>query len=144
MSYSYSYKEKLIIRQVVAEARAEILRQIGKHVDVVAKFTEKKGSEALCELMGKIAAALGLTMDDYYEGRQKEYVDLRTLATWAIINTSPGTELRAIGALMYKDHSTIIHLQKRHKAYIETEEAGYMQKFLTIKKVVEQWEQEKK
>lgn len=106
-----------IIRREIEEAENRIEQQIGRRI----RLKERSKKEELTAdngdmyvIMAVVAEALGMTMDDYSEGRQPKYVDLRTIATMFIKKEFPKTPLAKIAERFgLLDHTTIInHLQR--------------------------------
>ena len=95
------------------------------------------------EQLTRIAAQLGLTLDDLREGG-RPVAEARALAAYALRKTYAGLRLAQIGAMLGRDHSTISYHLKHIHARMKTDPAFAAQAralvpgryLLTVRKVV--------
>ena len=95
------------------------------------------------EQLDRIAAQLGLTLDDLRSGG-RTFAEQRGLAAWALRKTYAGLRLAQIGAMLGRDHSTISYHLKHIHARMKTDPAFAAQAralvpgryLLTVRKVV--------
>ena len=125
---------------ILRGAELAIMLQTGMDVELVPNHKRREMPGEVQELMGVIAKSLEQTMDDYFGGNQRRYVDLRCIATMFIRKYYPNMTLKIIGEYMGgQDHTTVLHSGQRAAALLETNEYVFTKKYGIALKAVIEW-----
>lgn len=126
-------ENKLAVQNIVAIAEQAIYKQLGIEVRLEATLQRRAAACAeVAALMGRIAAALHMTMDDYYGGRHRRNADLRCITCYIIKLLHPETTLTQTGDAMGIDHTAVLYHLRRAHAYIQTKEPQFLEKYQTV------------
>lgn len=121
-------------------AEIRIMRETGMHLTLQVAQKKRAEKDDMYVLMGVVAEALGMNIDDYFEGRKKELVDLRCLATIFLQRYYPETPLMTFAkAYGLNDHSTIINYNTRAARLLETNDEDFSQKYDLVVEAIDNW-----
>lgn len=125
---------------ILRAAEVSISLQTGLDVKLVAMESLYEMPAGIEVMLGIIAEALGMTMDDYYEGRKRQYVDLKCVAAMFIKKHYPEVSLEKIGELLGGlDHSSVLYSIRRGNDYLLTTESRFGTKYKLALNAVEKW-----
>ncbi len=131
--------QKEIIEAIIRAAEITISQVVNMDVRLIMR-TEAEPRGTVEEMLAVVAQALGMTMDDYYEGRKREYVDLRCLAAVFIHRYYSHLPMKRTGTLLGKmDHTTIINYRQRAKQYLYIQDEQFCKKYNDTLKAVKAW-----
>ena len=137
------HEERLLISGVLRGAELSIAMLTGREVTLVEMPKQPDMPGEVQEMLGVIALALEMTMDDYFEvNRKRAYVDLRCMAALFINRYYSYISLGKTGGLVGGlDHTSIINYRTRARNMMQTGEVVFMRKYLIVLKAVELWMQ---
>jgi len=132
-------EHEFLIKGIIKAAEMAIAELTNKEVVLIVKPMDSPAGKPE-EMMRVIALALELTMDDYFEGRQRKYVDLRCLAALFINRYYAHLPLKKTSQLMGGlDHTSIINYMTRAKHYLGSNEDVFCDKYEKVKTAIAQW-----
>ena len=138
---------KAIISKEIHAAELRIEKQIGRRVRLRERTAREEMAEdetLMIDMLGLVAKALGMTMDDYFEGRYVEYVDLRTVAAILIREKYPLITYQSIASSMgLRNHTTVLNMLLRGRDKLYMKDTLFTNKYKKALYAVENWEKKK-
>lgn len=126
-----------VVSSVIRAAEVNILLQTGMEIKLGVQTKLRAAKDEVYVLMGLVARALGMTMDDYFGGKRRRYADLRCLACIFIKKYYPETPLKLIAkAIGQADHTSVLYYQERAENYLHTKEEVFVKKYETVVKAI--------
>lgn len=133
-------EQKLMVNNIIRAAEVNIMLQTGIDVELAVELHKRATKDNIYVMMGIVAKALGMTMDDYFMSRQRPYTDLKCLACVFVRLHYPKTPLKELAeAVNLHDHTAVMYYQDRAKYYLQTNETVFVKKYEIVLKAITKW-----